>query len=132
MLGLCFPVQDASKDKSSTFSMASVTNFTWDGLFIFGPYTPAYEIEKALGFSWPPARKSGIDIPESMSLLVFTHKNKVVQYYEYSRWYGDFSSLSNTDLYYLAKITPNAAVFSAVQKNGLLEVIYIDTAKHDG
>jgi hypothetical protein len=53
-------IQDASKNDASTFTMVGLTDFTWDALFIFGPYTPVSEIEKALGFAWPPAKKSGI------------------------------------------------------------------------
>jgi len=103
-------IQDASKNNVSTFTMVSVTDFTWDTLFIFGPYTPVSEIEKALGFSWPLAKKSGIERNETFCLLVFLHKNKVVQYFEYPRRDGDFSSISSTN-----KITPNTAIFSAAR-----------------
>lgn len=103
-------IQDALKDNTPTFTMLSVTNFTWDALFIFGPYTHVDEIEKALGFSWPPAKKSGIEHNDTFCLLVFVHKGKVVQYCEHSRRDGDFSSLSSAN-----KITPNAAVFSIIR-----------------
>jgi len=111
-------ILDASTDKTHTFTMASLTDFAWDGLFIFGPYTPVDEIEKALGFSWPPAHNSNIYCCETFCLLVFTHKNRVVQYCEYQRGDGDFSSLSST-----RKIAATAAVFSVVRdKNGWLVV----------
>ena len=64
-------IQGASKNNAFTFTMDSVTDFTWDALFIFGPYTPVSEIEKALGFSWPPAKKSGIESNDTFCLLVF-------------------------------------------------------------
>lgn len=111
-------IQNASQGDSSTFAMSDVTNFTWDELFIFGPYTPADEIEKALGFSWPPAKKSGIEYNDTFCLLVFSHKNEVVLYCEYPRHEGDFSSISSTNA-----ITPNAAVFSVVrEEDGFLVV----------
>ena len=100
-------ILSASESESSTFSMVNVTDFTWDGLYIFGPYTSTDEIESILDFSWPPAQKYDFDISEGICLLVFVHKGKVAQYCEYPRRDGDFSSLSSTD-----KITPKAAVFS--------------------
>jgi len=112
-------IQNASQGDSSNFAMSDVTNFTWDKLFIFGPYTPAEEIEKALGFSWPPAKKKyGIAWSDTFCLLVFTYKNEVVLFCEYPRGDGDFSSISST-----SGITPNAAVFSVVrEKDGRLVV----------
>ncbi len=113
-------IQKSAKGEIQSFAMETITDFPWDGLYIFGPYTPANEIEKALGVAWPPARKCGIEMSDTFCLLVFKHKEKIIRYYEYSRSDGDWSALSST-----TKISPNAAVFVAREQNG---VIVIDMA----
>lgn len=105
------------KGKIKSFDMRILTDFPWDGLFIFGPYTPASEIEKALGFTWPPAKKSGIELSDSICLLVFVHQGRVTRYYEYSRLDGDWSLLSS-----VTKLPPESALFSAKTQYGVAVV----------
>ena len=111
-------IQETSKGETKSFAMKSLTDFPWDGLYVFGPYTSASQIDTALGFPWPPAKESGIELSDSICLLVFTHKNSVVRYCKYTRRDGDWSTLSSTK-----KISPSSAVFSVREENGLPVVI---------
>ncbi len=105
-------VQGISEEPGSTFKMTSLTDFAWDGLYIFGPYTPADEVEKSLGFSWPPVETTQMQVSDAFCLFVFTHKNKVVLYFDYPRGRGDFANLGTT------RITPDAAEFSVERDKG--------------
>jgi hypothetical protein len=105
-------IEKASQSNIPELSMVDLTDFTWDGLYIFGPYTPADDIEKQLGFSWPPAKDCGINLSDTFCLLVFTCHNKVVRYYEYPRGKVDFSFLGEP-----RKISVSEAVFSVEKKS---------------
>jgi len=37
--------------RAKELSITNVTDFAWDKMFIFGPYTPIDTMEKALGYS---------------------------------------------------------------------------------
>lgn len=110
-------IQDASNN-NSTFAMIDITNFTWDGLFIFSPYTPPEKIESALGYPWPPAKVSGIEHDDGACLIMFTFKDQVVEYYMYLRKDGDFALIGSPN-----KIVPERAIFSAYRNTDNLVVI---------
>ena len=42
----------ASRGNETVVKMASATTFSWERLYVFGPYTTAEAVEKELGFSW--------------------------------------------------------------------------------
>jgi len=106
-------IQEVAEGKIDSFTMERLTACSWDGLYVFGPYTPQEEIDKALGFSWPAARDTGIEYSDAFCLLVFTRKNSVVRYYLYPRRDGDWAALSGTK-----KISPASAVFSVRRGKG--------------
>lgn len=125
---LCFNILSCRQDSSllsrlrkavkqstspNTFNMADITDFQWDELYIFGPYTPGSEIENTLGFSWPPAFTCGIDKYDGHCLLVFVGNNEVTRYYMYPRNYGDFSQVDSDKIY-----TLDSAIFSVRVDNG--------------
>ncbi|MGC9454029.1 MAG: hypothetical protein ACP5HU_04120 [Phycisphaerae bacterium] len=93
--------------------MRDLTDFEWDGLYIFPPYTGHQEIENTLGYSWPPAEDSGIDMDDTFCLLVFTHNKEVVAYVEYPIERGDFADVGGT-----TKLSPDDAVFLVRMENG--------------
>jgi hypothetical protein len=68
---------------------AALTDFSWDKLYIFTPYTSAETISRKLGFKWSGANT--IEYSESINLIVFVKGSKVVRYLELSREYGDFT-----------------------------------------
>jgi hypothetical protein len=103
---------EAVKKKRSTkkevfIEMDKLTDFEWDKLYLFGPYTPSSHIEDTLGFKW---RKK--EVPEGVTLLIFTLDSRVVATVEHPRNFGDFSYLS-TD----TGFTPSQAKFLVKAEN---------------
>jgi hypothetical protein len=88
-------------------SLKEVTDFEWDRVYIFTPYTPLKEIDEALGFQWMQARKFQLERRDDINLLVFTASGEVVGYLKYPRHYGDFSGLKNPEGYSAAEATFN-------------------------
>lgn len=105
-LSLASAIEQASQTKPALLVIASVTDYAWDKMFIFGPYTPEATIQKSLGSPWEGARKSGIESNDSFCLLVFMHNGKVIQSGSFSRASGDFAGLSSTNA-----LSPSEAVF---------------------
>ena len=82
----------------SVIDLSSVATFSWDKLYIFGPYTPSEIVNKSLGTIWPEYWDRSIESNEAIILLVFTDKGKVVQYLEYPRGpQCDFTGAQNLD-----------------------------------
>lgn len=103
-------IEQASQKEPAHLIVTNITDFAWDKMFIFGPYTPVATIQQALGIPWEGARKSGIEWNDSFCLLVFMHDGKVVQSCSLSRASGDFSGFSSTNA-----LSPSEAVFKISQ-----------------
>jgi hypothetical protein len=86
------------KNNPSQIDFNKVTNFKWDKLYIFTPYTPDEEITKQLGFKWKYSNKTSIDYLDSINLLIFANGDRVVQYLELSRQYGDFDFIEKNNI----------------------------------
>ena len=83
-------VESAQHDQRVVVKVSSVTDFSWDKLFIFGPYTPSDKIDRQLGYIWSSKAKDRIAFTQGVSLMVFVQDGIVVRYFEYPRQYGDF------------------------------------------
>jgi hypothetical protein len=70
-----------------------VMPFDWDKFYVFPPYTPIDDIEKALGFGWGTAKKTKINERDDITLLVFVMGRTIQEYVEHPRSEGDFSKL---------------------------------------
>jgi len=77
----------------STVTISAVTDFAWDKLFIFAPYTPVAKIETELGYKWAEAEGTAIQSSDTFYLLVFTKNEKVVNFFKFPRTIGDFQNL---------------------------------------
>jgi hypothetical protein len=69
----------------SFIDLSIISTFSWDRLYIFGPYTSLEVINKSLNGIWLRYWNTSIEYNEGIVLLVFTNKGKVVQYLEYPR-----------------------------------------------
>jgi hypothetical protein len=76
-------------------SISSVTDFGWDKLFIFGPYTPVDRIQAQLGYRWTEAHKTHIDSSDTFYLLVFVKEGKVLRHFKFPRTTCDFQSIES-------------------------------------
>jgi hypothetical protein len=91
---------------NSTLNISAVTDFQWDKLFIFGPYTPLEKIYMQLGYKWTEAEKTHIDSSDTFYTIVFVKNGKVIRYYNLSRTIGDFQSIDVHNMF-----TPENAEF---------------------
>lgn len=73
-----------SNGETAPLYVRELTDFVWDKLYLFGPYTTHTQINERLGYEWT---KNSLRLSdESSSLLVFVHGGKVVQYLDISLW----------------------------------------------
>jgi hypothetical protein len=70
-----------------------VMPFEWEKFYMFPPYTPVADVERALGFRWGTAQKTRIHERDDITLLVFVIGRTVQDYIEQPRGAGDFSRL---------------------------------------
>ena len=73
--------------------LAAVTDFEWDTVYIFPPYTPANDVKKKVGRLVP----SSIEASDSVVLLVFLHRGQIVRFADFERRIGDFSAASGAE-----------------------------------
>jgi len=83
----------AITNSNQVVKVSDVTDFKWDKLFIFQPYTPIDRINSRLGFRWIDPERVTLSVPETAYLLVFVKDGQVVRRIEFPRSVGDFSSL---------------------------------------
>ena len=74
-----------SRDSAVEIRLKDLTDFTWDRVYIFNPYTPTEKIDKDLGYIWQSAGHTSIYTLDAIILLVFTNAGKVVFYVSNSR-----------------------------------------------
>ena len=93
---------------ASQIKVQTLTDFEWELLHIFGPYSTRESVERALGFEWIGARflSSALRNDETACLLVFVLKGEVVHGVEIERYLADFAGLASGSPY-----PPQAAHF---------------------
>jgi hypothetical protein len=94
--------------------MQSVTNFIWDKMYIFVPFTGPDYIEETLGFKWKRAKSIAYRSRDHLNLLVFVRNGQVVEYLEFYGAKGDFSTAIRPEGF-----TPDEAIFSVDNKLNL-------------
>jgi len=73
--------------------LSKLDTFTWDRLYIFGPYTSPSSIQERLGKNWSPDRPFDLSL-DIFVLLVFTDNGEIVQHVMYPRGPDDFYKAS--------------------------------------
>lgn len=73
--------------------LASITNFEWDRLYLFDPYTPRNDVCKALHVQEKDCERV---VPfestdDGIMTMAFVSGKRVVCYSKHSRWNGDFA-----------------------------------------
>ena len=94
------------RGEGTVVNLSEVTDFTWQRLHVFPPYTPVERIHRALGFRWPNDSQTNIEMLDDFTLLVFTTQREVVRFVEHPRNAGDFAYVHREGGY-----TPETAVF---------------------
>ncbi len=82
---------------------STITHFSWDTLYIFGPYSSCNQIIKTLESTvfWFECKFTGIESLEYETLFIFTKNKKIVQYslHKVSVTNSDFTSTLNKNGY---------------------------------
>jgi hypothetical protein len=104
-------------NKEVTVKLKDLTDFKWDRVYIFPPYTRLETIDNDLGFVWPQARSIRIDYRDDINLIVFTDNKQAVAYVEHPRSLGDLDGNYKREGY-----SPDEAIFiveeGPLQPNG--------------
>jgi hypothetical protein len=83
----------AATSGNASVTISAVTDFSWEELYVFAPYTPIQRIQMQLGFKWAEAEKTHIDSSDTFYLLVFVQHGSVVRHFKSPRRIGDFDGL---------------------------------------
>jgi hypothetical protein len=89
------------RNEEVTVKLKDLTDFKWDRVYIFPPYTGLETIDNDLGFVWPRARSIHTDYRDDINLIVFTDNRQVVAYVEHPRSLGDLDGSYNREGYSL-------------------------------
>lgn len=87
-------ISDAATDSNAQLDVSSLTDFEWDSLYVFTPYTTREAIDSALGFPWNHDAVARIEMLDSFNLLVFVHDQQVVRFVEQSIIEPDFGPVA--------------------------------------
>jgi len=106
----------------------SLTNFQWDKMYVFTPYTPIAEINRTLGFEWEDAASTGIDRRDDINLIVFVNSGKVVTLIAHPRIHGEFSVGDQKNVF-----TPESASFEIAEvpqsKKGRFKLLIMSSSE---
>lgn len=109
--------------KTQHISLKTTTNFKWDKVCVFPPYTPIDSINIALGFKWELSDKTNIQYDDGFCLIIFTKEKTVVKYLLYPRDKGDFSNLvercysQEGAIYKVEERNNNGQIFYAIRND---------------
>lgn len=81
----------AARSPGSSVVLSRFTDFPWEKVFFFGPYTDASVVRNALGFDWPGYRGFGLEMADSFSLAVFVTDGRVNRAVKIRRCSPDFA-----------------------------------------
>ena len=83
--------------------LSKITTFSWDRVYVFGPYTELSKIDSVVGKSWHNYCFTTIDSYDGFALLIFTNKSQFVNCIELPRDVADFASLETHKAGFSAK-----------------------------
>jgi hypothetical protein len=87
----------AHTNGGSVLRISKVTDFEWEKLYVFAPYTPISQVHSRLGFKWKAADETKIESSDTFFLLVFVRDNNVVRHFNIPRTVGDFGDITKED-----------------------------------
>lgn len=106
--------QELKSPSVASIEMLKLTDFDWDTLYVFGPYTPPNKICITLKLEQAQCRVAKFsDVPESAHFLVFLHANTIARREMVPRNLADFDPALLTK-----PITPPSALFSVIRHAG--------------
>ena len=86
-------ISDYRSGNEPDIDFSIITQFSWERMYIFGPYSVCKHINEIIGVNWLGCKSTGIEYNENGSLFVFVENQRVVQYMLYE---GIFTDAVNT------------------------------------
>ena len=105
--------QAVEQGDGAVLRMDQLTDFAWDRLHVFTPYTTREQVERELGVAWAGYDASGIERHDNFTLLLFISAGQVVRSVAFPLGDGDFSTLHRPQGYARAE-----AIFSVATLDG--------------
>jgi hypothetical protein len=118
--------KEVGKGEGTIIRIQQLTPFPWERFYVYGPYTPVSKIEETLGFSWPGAKKTDIEMSEGFNLLVFVNDKKIMKYVMQPRNKGDFTQDSQSNPF-----APEDAVFTVTRRDEGFPLLEPPFGRHD-
>lgn len=104
------------KTEKDSIKIEAITNFEWDKLFIFAPYTPMDVIDKALGKSLPSElENTRIFERDDINVFVFLKNDLVINVFTLPREILDLSLPKSGEL-----LNNQTAIFTKTNKPKIL------------
>jgi hypothetical protein len=106
------PLSEAVEHAARThepFRLSSVTDFDWDRVYAFPPYTSPEEIERELGFDWGGAGDSASRTNDAWYLLVFVNGGQVARAFDQEIVRGHLACIGGS--FVEGGLSPSEAVF---------------------
>jgi hypothetical protein len=105
-------ISSLAQTEGTVICFADLTDFDWNTVYIFGPYTPATEVSQILGFEWSDYKKIGLESSDTFNLIVFTKDKKILRVEEHPRNRGDFAPASIN-----RSFSKTSAIFKVFKEN---------------
>jgi hypothetical protein len=123
--GFTKPFNIISGDTAVIDDLSGFTQFEWDTLYSFEPYTPASKIYEVVGYKWTIIRPT---VNENMNQVVFLHNGKVVCYIDgYPSKYKVYFKFSGYEDHYIKLTRSDKLTFRmTIKDNGIREFEYLD------
>ena len=99
------------QDRSDRIALRDLSDFDWDRVFVFGPYTTSQTITKTVGFELPELAGYHIDESDSIQIIVFVKDNKDVRNEQINRGKFEFAPQALA-----SPFTPATAVFRVTHR----------------
>jgi hypothetical protein len=114
--------------ESVHLDLVRVMPFGWEKFYVFPPYTPIEDIDRALGFKWGQAKKTRINERDDITLLVFVMGKTVYEYIEQPRSEGDFSRLEPSRPY-----SPREGYFEVLEdkQDGRAQFYFVEAQRYE-
>lgn len=96
----------AQAPEGSVMRVADLTDYGWDRMHVFGPYSTPQDIYAELGVDWSSSAIDAIQDNDGVTLVVFVEGDAVVGHVLHSRRHGDLAELDEA-----GPFTPDTAVF---------------------
>lgn len=85
-------VEEFKKDhQANSLTMASLTDFDWDTLYVISPYSNVEIFIEANGLIAKEKINSSIEVNDGINLLLFVKNGEIISYVEHNRASGDFT-----------------------------------------